>query len=97
MNLPRHRQGSPISPLAPDRTSSNPTRCTGDATIKNPGPFGSLISFRSSTSRRTASSRCDTIKKRPVVIDDAIAIRLMVNISMSGTTAPSTERSQRSS
>ena len=55
----------------------------GTFTITNPGPFGSLISVPIINQPHTGILGFDTIEKRPVVIDDTIAIRHMVYISMS--------------
>jgi pyruvate dehydrogenase E2 component (dihydrolipoamide acetyltransferase) len=55
----------------------------GTFTITNPGPFGSLISVPIINQPQTGILGFDTIEKRPVVIDDTIAIRHMVYISMS--------------
>jgi 2-oxoglutarate dehydrogenase E2 component (dihydrolipoamide succinyltransferase) len=55
----------------------------GTFTITNPGPFGSLISVPIINQPESAILAFDTVEKRPVVIDDAIAIRHMVYISMS--------------
>jgi len=52
-------------------------------TITNPGPFGSLISVPIINQPNCAILAFDTVQKRPVVIDDAIAIRHMVYLSMS--------------
>src|SRR5919106_2229157 len=52
-------------------------------TITNPGPFGSLVSVPIISTPNTGILSFDAITKRPVVIDDAIAVRSMVNISMS--------------
>jgi 2-oxoglutarate dehydrogenase E2 component (dihydrolipoamide succinyltransferase) len=51
--------------------------------ITNPGPFGSIMSVPIINTPNTAILAFDGIEKRPVVIDDAIAIRHMVYISMS--------------
>jgi pyruvate dehydrogenase E2 component (dihydrolipoyllysine-residue acetyltransferase) len=51
--------------------------------ITNPGPFGSIQSVPIINTPNTAILAFDAIEKRPVVIDDAIAIRHMVYISMS--------------
>jgi len=51
--------------------------------ITNPGPFGSIMSVPIINTPNTAILAFDAIEKRPVVIDDAIAIRHMVYISMS--------------
>ncbi|MGH2590784.1 MAG: dihydrolipoamide acetyltransferase family protein, partial [Actinomycetota bacterium] len=52
-------------------------------TITSPGPFGSVASVPIISTPNTGILSFDAIVKRPVVIDDAIAIRSMVNISMS--------------
>ena len=55
----------------------------GTFTITNPGPFGSLVSVPIINQPQTGILGFDTVEKRPVVIDDTIAIRHMVYISMS--------------
>jgi pyruvate dehydrogenase E2 component (dihydrolipoamide acetyltransferase) len=55
----------------------------GTFTITNPGPFGSLISVPIINQPESAILAFDTVEKRPVVIDDAIAIRHMVYLSLS--------------
>jgi pyruvate/2-oxoglutarate dehydrogenase complex dihydrolipoamide acyltransferase (E2) component len=55
----------------------------GTFTITNPGPFGSIISVPIINQPQTAILAFDAVEKRPVVIDDAIAIRHMVYLSMS--------------
>jgi pyruvate/2-oxoglutarate dehydrogenase complex dihydrolipoamide acyltransferase (E2) component len=55
----------------------------GTFTITNPGPFGSIISVPIINPPQCAILAFDGVEKRPVVIDDAIAIRHMVYISMS--------------
>jgi 2-oxoglutarate dehydrogenase E2 component (dihydrolipoamide succinyltransferase) len=55
----------------------------GTFTITNPGPFGSIISVPIMNPGETAILAFDAIEKRPVVVDDAIAIRSMVYLSMS--------------
>ena len=52
-------------------------------TITNPGPYGSIASVPIINQPNTGILSLDAIAKRPVVIDDAIAIRHMVNVSMS--------------
>jgi pyruvate dehydrogenase E2 component (dihydrolipoamide acetyltransferase) len=52
-------------------------------TITNPGPYGSIASVPIINQPNTGILSLDAIVKRPVVVDDAIAIRSMVNISMS--------------
>jgi len=52
-------------------------------TITNPGPYGSLISVPIINQPNAGILSLDSIQRRPVVIEDAIAIRSMVYISMS--------------
>jgi pyruvate dehydrogenase E2 component (dihydrolipoamide acetyltransferase) len=52
-------------------------------TITNPGPYGSLLSVPIINQPNTGILSLDGIQKRPVVLDDSIAIRHMVYISMS--------------
>ena len=55
----------------------------GTFSITNPGPYGSMLSVPIIAQPQTAILAFDAIEKRPVVIDDAIAIRHMANLSMS--------------
>ena len=55
----------------------------GTFTITNPGPFGSIISVPIINPPQCAILAFDSVEKRPVVVDDAIAIRHMVYLSMS--------------
>lgn len=55
----------------------------GTFTVTNPGSFGNLYGFPIINQPQVAILGIGAIKKRPVVIDDAIAIRSMVYISMS--------------
>jgi len=55
----------------------------GTFTITNPGPFGSIISVPIINPPQCAILAFDAVEKRPVVVDDAIAIRHMVYISVS--------------
>jgi pyruvate dehydrogenase E2 component (dihydrolipoyllysine-residue acetyltransferase) len=55
----------------------------GTFTITNPGPFGSIISVPIINPPQCAILAFDAIEKRPVVVEDAIAIRHMVYLSMS--------------
>jgi 2-oxoglutarate dehydrogenase E2 component (dihydrolipoamide succinyltransferase) len=55
----------------------------GTFTVTNPGGFGNLYGFPIINQPQVAIFGVGAIKKRPVVIDDAIAIRSMVYISMS--------------
>src|SRR5262245_3247969 len=52
-------------------------------TITNPGPYGSVASVPIINQPNAGILSFDAIVKRPVVVDDAIGIRSMVNISMS--------------
>jgi pyruvate dehydrogenase E2 component (dihydrolipoamide acetyltransferase) len=52
-------------------------------TITNPGPYGSIASLPIISTPNTGILSLDAITQRAVVIEDAIAIRSMVNISMS--------------
>jgi len=52
-------------------------------TITNPGPYGSVASVPIINLPNAGILSLDSIVKRAVVIEDAIAIRSMVNISMS--------------
>jgi 2-oxoglutarate dehydrogenase E2 component (dihydrolipoamide succinyltransferase) len=52
-------------------------------TITNPGPFGSIISMPIINQPNCAILAFDAVEKRAVVVDDAIAIRHMVYLSMS--------------
>ena len=55
----------------------------GTFSITNPGPYGSMLSVPIIAQPQTAILAFDAIEKRPVVIDDAIAIRHMAYLSMS--------------
>jgi pyruvate dehydrogenase E2 component (dihydrolipoamide acetyltransferase) len=55
----------------------------GTFTITNPGPFGSIMSVPVINPPQCAILALDAVEQRPVVIDDAIAIRHMVYLSMS--------------
>ncbi|MFA6440528.1 MAG: dihydrolipoamide acetyltransferase family protein, partial [Bacteriovoracaceae bacterium] len=55
----------------------------GTFTVTNPGGYGNLYGFPIINQPQVAILGIGAIKKRPVVIDDAIAIRSMVYISMS--------------
>jgi 2-oxoglutarate dehydrogenase E2 component (dihydrolipoamide succinyltransferase) len=52
-------------------------------TITNPGPYGSIASVPIINQPNAGILSLDAIQKRAIVIDDAIAIRSMVNVSMS--------------
>jgi len=55
----------------------------GTFTVTNPGGFGNLYGFPIINQPQVAIVGVGAIKKRPMIIDDAIAIRSMVYISMS--------------
>ncbi|MGH2561766.1 MAG: dihydrolipoamide acetyltransferase family protein [Thermomicrobiales bacterium] len=55
----------------------------GTFTINNPGTFGSLVSTPILVQPQVAILSTEAIIKRPVVIDDMIAIRSMMNLSLS--------------
>jgi pyruvate/2-oxoglutarate dehydrogenase complex dihydrolipoamide acyltransferase (E2) component len=55
----------------------------GTFTITNPGPFGSIISVPVINPPQCAILAFDAVEQRPVVRDNAIAIRHMVYLSMS--------------
>ncbi len=52
-------------------------------TVNNPGVFGTLISMAIINQPNAAILTMDAVEKRPVVIDDAIAIRQMMYMSLS--------------
>ena len=55
----------------------------GTFTVNNPGALGSVISVPIVNHPQTAILSAEAIIKRPVVIDDAIAIRSMMNLEVS--------------
>jgi pyruvate/2-oxoglutarate dehydrogenase complex dihydrolipoamide acyltransferase (E2) component len=55
----------------------------GTFSLTNPGPYGSMLSVPIIAQPQTAILAFDAIEKRPVVIDDAIAIRHRAYLSMS--------------
>jgi 2-oxoglutarate dehydrogenase E2 component (dihydrolipoamide succinyltransferase) len=55
----------------------------GTFTITNPGPFGNLFGLPIINQPQVAILGTGGIEKRPVVVDDAIAIRSMMYLSMS--------------
>jgi len=55
----------------------------GTFSVTNPGPYGSMLSVPIIAQPQTAILAFDAIEKRPVVIDDAIAIRHMAYVSLS--------------
>ena len=63
--------------LTPDEMSG------GTFTINNPGTFGSLVSTPILVQPQVAILSTEAIIKRPVVVDDMIAIRSMMNLSLS--------------
>ncbi len=55
----------------------------GTFTVNNTGAFGSVLSQPIINAPQAAILSCESVVKRPVVVDDAIAIRSMVNLCMS--------------
>jgi 2-oxoisovalerate dehydrogenase E2 component (dihydrolipoyl transacylase) len=55
----------------------------GTFTVNNPGTFGSLVSTPILVQPQAAILSTEAIIKRPVIIDDMIAIRSMMNLSLS--------------
>ena len=55
----------------------------GTFTVNNPGTFGSLVSTPILVQPQVAILSTEAIIKRPVVVDDMIAIRSMMNLSLS--------------
>ena len=55
----------------------------GTFTVNNPGTFGSLVSTPILVQPQAAVLSTEAIVKRPVVIDDMIAVRSMMNLSLS--------------
>ena len=55
----------------------------GTFTVNNPGTFGSIVSTPILVQPQVAILSTEAIVKRPVVIDDMIAIRSMMNLSLS--------------
>ncbi len=66
------------------RTSSQPDEVTGGTfTLNNPGTLGSLFSTPIIVQPQAAILSMEAVVKKPVVVDDAIAIRPMMNLSLS--------------
>ncbi len=63
--------------LGPDDVSG------GTFTVNNPGTFGSLVSTPILVQPQAAILSTEAIVKRPVVVDDMIGIRSMMNLSLS--------------
>ncbi|MEO7001246.1 MAG: dihydrolipoamide acetyltransferase family protein [Ktedonobacterales bacterium] len=55
----------------------------GTFTVNNPGVFGTLISMAIINQPNAGILTTDVVEKRPVVVDDAIAIRQMMYMSLS--------------
>ncbi|MDI3339949.1 MAG: dihydrolipoamide acetyltransferase family protein [Sphaerobacter sp.] len=55
----------------------------GTFTVNNPGTFGTILSTPIIVQPQSAILSTEALVKRPVVIDDAIAIRPMMNLSLS--------------
>jgi 2-oxoisovalerate dehydrogenase E2 component (dihydrolipoyl transacylase) len=54
----------------------------GTFTVNNPGSFGSLVSTPILVQPQAAILSTEAIVKRPVVVDDMIAVRSMMNLSL---------------
>ena len=65
------------SSLSPDELAG------GTFTVNNPGTFGSLVSTPILVQPQVAILSTEAIIKRPVVVDDMIGIRSMMNLSLS--------------
>ncbi len=65
------------SQLGPDDVAG------GTFTVNNPGALGSVVSVPIINHPQAAILSADAIVKRPVVLDDAIAVRSMMNIEVS--------------
>lgn len=63
--------------LSPDDVSS------GTFTVNNPGALGSVVSTPIINHPQAAILAAEAIVKRPVVVDDAIAVRSMMNLEVS--------------
>jgi 2-oxoisovalerate dehydrogenase E2 component (dihydrolipoyl transacylase) len=63
--------------LSPDDVSG------GTFTVNNPGALGSVVSVPIINHPQAAILSAEAIVKRPVVVDDAIAIRSMMNLEVS--------------
>jgi 2-oxoisovalerate dehydrogenase E2 component (dihydrolipoyl transacylase) len=63
--------------LSPDDVSG------GTFTVNNPGALGSVVSTPIINHPQAAILSAEAILKRPVVIDDAIAVRSMMNLEVS--------------
>jgi 2-oxoisovalerate dehydrogenase E2 component (dihydrolipoyl transacylase) len=55
----------------------------GTFTVNNPGTFGSIVSTPIIVQPQVAILSTEAIVKRPVIVDDMIAIRSMMNLSLS--------------
>jgi 2-oxoisovalerate dehydrogenase E2 component (dihydrolipoyl transacylase) len=63
--------------LSPDDVSG------GTFTVNNPGSLGSVVSTPIINYPQAAILSAEAVVKRPVVVDDAIAIRSMMNLEVS--------------
>jgi 2-oxoisovalerate dehydrogenase E2 component (dihydrolipoyl transacylase) len=64
--------------------SLSPDDITGGTfTVNNPGTFGSIVSTPIIVQPQVAILSTEAIVKRPVIVDDMIAIRSMMNLSLS--------------
>ena len=65
------------SQLSPDDVAG------GTFTVNNPGALGSVVSVPIINYPQTAILSAEAVAKRPVVVDDAIAVRSMMNLEVS--------------
>jgi 2-oxoisovalerate dehydrogenase E2 component (dihydrolipoyl transacylase) len=68
---------SRVGALSPDDITG------GTFTVNNPGTFGSIVSTPIIVQPQVAILSTEAIVKRPVIVDDMIAIRSMMNLSLS--------------
>ena len=66
-----------VGTLSPDDLAG------GTFTVNNPGTFGSIVSTPILVQPQVAILATEAIVKRPVVVDDMIGIRSMMNLSLS--------------
>jgi 2-oxoisovalerate dehydrogenase E2 component (dihydrolipoyl transacylase) len=68
---------------ARDRQLSPDDVAGGTFTVNNPGALGSVVSTPIINHRQAAILSAEAVIKRPIVVDDAIAIRSMMNLEVS--------------
>jgi 2-oxoisovalerate dehydrogenase E2 component (dihydrolipoyl transacylase) len=77
LNIAELAEKARTNTLAPDDIAG------GTFTVNNPGTFGSLVSTPIIVQPQVAILSTEAIIKRPVIVDDMIAIRSMMNLSLS--------------